>query len=253
MDNFAALQWQWEMGVTDIIGTRPYNWLAPIPAAVTENKFVPNNNITALPLQRAPASSPVADLSGVASLGDLRSALESFEGLSLRKTATRLVFGEGVAKPDIMIIGEAPGADEDRQGRPFVGASGQLLDKMLAAIGASRATNTYITNVIHWRPPGNRSPTPQEITIALPFVQKHIELIRPKVLMVMGGVAAKAMFDISDGITRARGRWMDYALPDGTTIPALITFHPAYLLRAPQQKALAWQDLQSLQARLGNI
>jgi len=122
---------------------------------------------------------------------------------------------------------------------------------MLAAIGLSRATNSYITNVINWRPPGNRQPTPQEIALSLPYLQKHIELLAPEFLLVVGGTSAKALFNIEQGITRARGQWMNYILPDGKSVPALITFHPAYLLRSPAQKALAWRDLLALQARLG--
>jgi DNA polymerase len=187
----------------------------------------------------------------VTTLDELQAAIAAFDGLQIKATANHLVFGEGAARPRVVFVGEAPGVDEDRLGRPFVGVSGQLLDKMLASIGLSRADNAYITNVIHWRPPNNRPPTPQEITLSLPFVRKHIALLNPEFMVVLGGSAAKAMLDIQEGITRARGGWRDYVCDSGKVIPTLVMFHPAYLLRAPAQKALAWRDLLALKARLG--
>ena len=149
-----------------------------------------------------------------------------------------------------MLVGEAPGADEDRLGKPFVGVSGQLLDRMLAAIELDRET-VYISNVINWRPPGNRSPSSSEIAVCMPFIQCHIELIKPDILLFVGGVAAKALMETSQGITRLRGRWMEYQ-SDGLekAIPSMAIFHPAYLLRSPAQKALAWKDLQAIRARI---
>lgn len=185
---------------------------------------------------------------------ELKAALEEFKGLSLKRTATQMVFCDGNPKAKIMLVGEAPGADEDRVGKPFVGLSGQLLDKMLASIGLSREENVYISNVINWRPPGNRSPTDAEIALSLPFIQRHIELINPQVVLFAGGVAAKALMQTATGITRLRGKWAEHKT-DGLAapIPALPMLHPAYLLRSPLEKRLAWQDLLKLKAKLREL
>ena len=149
-----------------------------------------------------------------------------------------------------MIVGEAPGADEDRIGRPFVGRAGQLLDRMLAAIGLDRTT-VQITNVIYWRPPGNRKPTTAEIAACLPFVLRHIALANPRVLVLCGGTAASALLPVSDGITRLRGRWFELAVPGlDKPVPTLPMFHPAFLLRTPERKREAWRDLLAVKARL---
>jgi DNA polymerase len=185
-----------------------------------------------------------------ASLEDLKAALARYDGVSLRKTATNLVFADGNPKAEIMLVGEAPGADEDRQGLPFVGVSGQLLDRMMAAIGYDRTT-FYITNVCFWRPPGNRKPTEAELAAQQPFVLRHIELVRPKVLVLVGGSSAQMLLGTTEGITRLRGKWFDYR-SDGLDlpIPALPIFHPAYLLRQPELKREAWRDLLKLRVRL---
>lgn len=189
----------------------------------------------------------------VRDLAALREALAQFDGCALKKTATNLVFADGNPEAEIMLIGEAPGADEDRQGKPFVGVSGQLLDRMMAAIGFDRST-FYITNVCFWRPPGNRKPTEAELAAQLPFVTRHIELIKPKVLVLVGGSSAQGLLGLNDGITRLRGRWFDYASPDlGAPIPAIPIFHPAYLLRQPGLKREAWRDLLKLKARLDGL
>ena len=254
MDSFNALRWQWEMGATDFVGNEAVEWfraVAPIPPAAMAQ---PNQFAASVPVVELVSvpPAPVMDLSSVQTLEDLRAAIEKFDRLEIKKTATQVVFGEGAVPPRVLFIGEAPGADEDAQGRPFVGVSGQLLDKMLAAIKLSRTENAYITNVIHWRPPGNRQPTPQETTLSMPFVRRHIALLKPEFMVVLGGSAAKAVLDVSEGITRIRGQWRDYVCESGRVIPTLIMFHPAYLLRAPNQKALAWKDLQALQSRLEN-
>jgi DNA polymerase len=246
MDNFAALQWQWEMGITDFVGQQPHDWHSMPKLA--ENLII-SQELTTIAAAAVPIQSNI-DLSHVNDLSALRTAIQNFDGLQIKKTATQMVFGEGADKPRVMVIGEAPGADEDRQGRPFVGAAGQLLDKMLAAINLSRETNCYITNVMNWRPPGNRSPTPQEVALSVIFLRKHIAIMQPEFLMIAGGVPAKALFNITQGITRVRGEWMDYDCDSGKKIPAIIMFHPAYLLRVPAQKAVTWQDLQTLQQRL---
>lgn len=178
----------------------------------------------------------------------LQALLECFEGCSLKHTATRLVFADGNPQARLMLVGEAPGRDEDIEGKPFVGRSGKLLDRMLSAIGIDR-TSAYIANVVPWRPPGNRTPTPQETSICLPFIRRQIELANPDVLVCLGGPSAQTLLGIKDGITKARGRWMDY--DTGTrVIPALATFHPAYLLRTPLGKRMAWRDMLAIQQRL---
>ncbi len=176
-------------------------------------------------------------------LEELRNLVENFDMCPLKKTATNTVFSDGNSKAKIMVIGEAPGADEDRQGLPFVGLSGKLLDRMFAAIGLDRTT-IYITNIIPWRPPGNRQPTLSETNLCLPFVQRHIELVSPEFLILVGGTAAKSILQTTEGIMKLRGRWLTYQTPImAKPIETLATFHPAYLLRAPGQKRLAWLDL----------
>jgi len=199
----------------------------------------------------APPDVAVADTralaAGCTDLAALRAAMENFEGSSLRETATRLVFADGNPAAPLMLIGEAPGADEDRQGKPFVGQSGQLLDRMLGAIGRDR-TSVYIANVVPWRPPGNRKPMPAEISLLLPFLERHIELAAPRVLLMVGAVAAGALLGTTEGITRTRGRWFDWR-----GIPALATYHPAYLLRQPAAKGDVWRDFLDLASRLDSI
>ena len=176
-------------------------------------------------------------------LASLRAALARFDGVSLSRTATNLVFADGNPAAKVMLVGEAPGADEDRLGLPFVGVSGQLLDRMMASIGLDR-TNFYITNVCFWRPPGNRKPTDIELAAQKPFVERHIELVAPKILILVGAAAAQGLLGTTEGITRLRGRWFQYRLGEnGPTIPTLPIFHPAYLLRQPAQKRETWRDL----------
>ncbi|HUH86314.1 MAG TPA: uracil-DNA glycosylase, partial [Stellaceae bacterium] len=185
------------------------------------------------------------------SLAELEAAVRAFEGCALKRTATSTVFAEGVARAEIMVIGEAPGADEDRLGKPFVGRSGQLLDRMLAAIGLSRHQNAYITNVLFWRPPGNRKPTSEELAACLPFVWRHIALLGPKLVLMCGGTATSALLARADGIMRLRGRWFDLEIEEfGSKVPALATYHPSFLLRAPARKGEAWRDLLALQTKL---
>ena len=183
-----------------------------------------------------------------ASLEELRTLLERFDGCALKSTATRLVFADGNPKARIMFVGEAPGRDEDLEGLPFVGRSGRLLDLMMAAIGLDR-TSAYIANVIPWRPPGNRDPSPQETQICLPFIRRQIELVDPDVLVCLGKPSSQAVLDVKDGIMKTRGKWIDYNT--GTRkIRAMATFHPAYLLRQPIYKRLTWQDLRSVKKAL---
>lgn len=187
---------------------------------------------------------------GAATLEALEMALRGFDGCSLKATATKLCFYRGAASARLMLIGEAPGRDEDIEGKPFVGRAGQLLDKMLGAIGLTEA-DVHITNIVYWRPPGNRTPTPQEALACRPFLERQIELVKPEFIVAVGGAAAKEVFGVADGIMRLRGKWRDITVA-GRPIPAIATLHPAYLLRAPAAKQLAWLDLLSLKARLGN-
>lgn len=196
---------------------------------------------------------------GCADLDQLREAVRSFDGCALKKTAISTVFAEGSRNADLMIMGEAPGADEDRQGLPFVGRSGALLDRMLAAVGRDRRSEdheagAYISNMIPWRPPGNRAPNDAEIAVCLPFALRHIALKRPKALLLVGGTSAKALLQTEQGIMRLRGKWASLTVPGlEEPIPVLPTFHPAYLLRQPAQKRQVWADLLSLQAKLTSM
>jgi uracil-DNA glycosylase len=182
------------------------------------------------------------------SLEELHALLESFEGCGLKKTASRLVFADGRPGARVMLVGEAPGADEDREGLPFVGRSGQLLDRLLSSIGLSRQ-DVYIANIVPWRPPGNRTPTPQETAACLPFIQRQIALAAPEFLICLGGPSAQTLLQQREGVLKLRGRWFDYACGD-RIIKALPTLHPAYLLRQPLQKRMAWRDMLLLKAAL---
>ena len=182
------------------------------------------------------------------SLAELRTILDRFEGCALRATATQLVFADGNPHARVMFVGEAPGRDEDVEGLPFVGRSGKLLDRMLAAIGLDR-TSVYIANIVAWRPPGNRTPTPQESAICLPFILRQIELVDPDVLVCLGGPSSQTLLNIKDGILKSRGRW--FSFHTGTReIRAIATLHPAYLLRQPLQKRLAWRDFLGIKKAL---
>jgi uracil-DNA glycosylase len=183
-----------------------------------------------------------------ASLEDLRACLDSFDGCNLKLTAKKLVFADGNPAAKLMFVGEAPGRDEDLQGKPFVGRSGQLLDSMLDAIGLDRSS-AYIANVVPWRPPGNRTPTPQETEICKPFIQRQIELVNPDILVFLGAASAKTLLGVQEGIRKMRGRWMSYPTKGGE-ISVIATYHPAYLLRSPLEKRLAWRDFLSIKARL---
>ncbi|TWH35968.1 MULTISPECIES: uracil-DNA glycosylase [unclassified Aminobacter] len=187
------------------------------------------------------------------SLDELCELLRNFDGCNLKLTAKNLVFADGNPQPDVMLVGEAPGRDEDIEGLPFVGRSGRLLDAMLAAIGVSRKTNAYIANVVPWRPPGNRTPTPLETEICRPFIERQIELARPKILVALGGPSAKVLLHANEGILRLRGNWKVHRTASGVEIPTMPTLHPAYLLRNPAHKKLAWRDLLEIAARLDQM
>ncbi|HEY0236671.1 MAG TPA: uracil-DNA glycosylase [Afipia sp.] len=216
----------------------PLQRAAPMPAPRAEIAPLPDAAI-----ESARALAPKA-----ASLDELRSLLEAFDGCALKTTATKLVFADGNPKARIMFVGEAPGRDEDIQGLPFVGRSGKLLDLMLAAIGLDR-TSVYIANIVPWRPPGNRDPSPQETQMCLPFIKRQIELVDPDVLVCLGKPSSQAVLELKDGIMKTRGRWHSYDTGK-RKIRAMATFHPAFLLRQPASKRLAWQDMRAAKKAL---
>src|SRR5438477_2410871 len=262
----ALLEWQIAMGADEAIGETAPTRLAPRPPQiVAEARPAPPMPRTAAPPGApsivAPPGALAESLAEAAqSARRLAATAETIEALAglvagfddcpLKRTATKTVFIDGNPAAPLLFLGEAPGADEDRIGRPFVGRAGQLLDRMLAAIGLDRGT-VQITNVIYWRPPGNRKPTTAEIAACLPFVLRHIALANPKVLVLCGGTAASALLPVSDGITRLRGRWFELAVPGlDKPVPTLPMFHPAFLLRTPERKREAWRDLLALKAKL---
>jgi DNA polymerase len=255
---------QSRLGATDREPERPAGTLRPshglaersapaprtAPAVITKPAG-PRSDFAKLgPMDQAAIENARDSARNAGTLAELQAALGRYDGISLRKTATNLVFADGNPEAGVMLVGEAPGADEDRQGLPFVGVSGQLLDRMMAAIGLDRST-FYITNVCFWRPPGNRKPTEAELAAQAPFAIRHIELVRPRVLVLVGGSSAQMLLGTSDGITRLRGRWFEYRSEGlDAAIPALPIFHPAYLLRQPELKREAWRDLLKLKSRL---
>ncbi len=258
----ALLRWQVEMGADEAIAEAPVNRLAvPPPPASADRAAKPSLPPSAPAIAASPpaafADSPGEAAqsarflaAGAQTLAELEAAISGFEGCALKRTATNTVIADGNPAAPVMIIGEAPGADEDRIGRPFVGRAGQLLDRMLAAIGLGRQ-DVLITNAIYWRPPGNRTPTADEIAACLPFVLRQVALVRPKVLVLAGGTAARALLPPGPGITRLRGRWFDLAIPGlDRPVPTLPMFHPSFLLRTPERKREAWHDLLALRARL---
>ncbi len=257
----ALLRWYVDMGVDIALDTEPHDRFAEASAQQAAADMTP-----AVPLPGAKASParPAGDALALSadaairsaretaaaarSLDELRAALERFDACALKATATHLVFSDGNPAARVMIVGEAPGAEEDRSGRPFSGRSGQLLDRMLRAIGLDRS-QVYIANVVPWRPPGNRTPTPQEVAACLPFTARQIALVDPDILVCLGGAAAQALLPAKDGILRLRGRRFDYDT-GARTIPAMPMLHPAYLLRQPAHKKLAWRDLIALRKAL---
>ena len=275
----ATLQWLVEAGADEAIGETPVDRLAapgtrraepapaekaspgpasapaPRPAANPAPGPAPRPAVKPAPgaalASTEAALSSARDLARAAgNLEELKAALDAFEGCALKQHAMNLVFADGNPKARVMVIGEGPGAEEDRRGLPFVGVSGRLLDRMLAGIGLDR-TSAYITNVLFWRPPGNRTPTGTEIAACLPFVERHIELVDPEVLLLAGGISAKTLLGRSEGILKLRGHWAHYQHAGmARPIPALASLHPAYLLRQPAQKRLAWRDFLALKEAL---
>jgi uracil-DNA glycosylase len=243
--SLAALAWQVDLGVTEPVTDAPvnrYELVAEVPKAAVPVAQVAVPTIT----QGVDAVAVAQAMAGAAqTLEDLRSALGAYDHCALKRGARNLVFADGNPAAQVLILGEAPGRDEDREGKPFVGRAGQLLDRMFAAIGLSRESGVYITNVLPWRPPENRDPTVEEVAMMRPFVERHIALVQPKVIVVMGNTPLACLFH-EKGIMRARGIWRE-----ALGLPVLPMTHPAYLLRQPEAKREAWADLQALQARLG--
>lgn len=275
-DALALLHWYAEAGVDDAMEDAAVNYFtlaetetkpirkpaAPAPSASTEALYASADAAKpAAPRSTAPAyatkatASIVAEATKIAaectSIDDLRKAVEAFDGCPLKKLASKTVFADGTAGADVMLIGEAPGEEEDRQGIPFCGANGQLLDRMLASIGLNRNQNTYISHAVFWRPPGNRNPNPDELEICRPFIEKHIALAKPKLLILVGGVAAKSLLGATEGIMRLRARSHHYHndMLD-KPLPAYVLFQPSYLLQQPAHKAHAWKDLLTIKQHL---
>lgn len=257
----AALDWYRAVGVDFAVGEEPVDRFAA-SAVPSRARVAPQASIVSAPTTPAAAPPPAAALSlpadpaettalaaGARTLDELRALMDAYEGCTLKKRATQLVFADGNPDAEIMLVGEGPGEQEDLQGKPFVGRAGQLLDRMLAAIGLDR-TKVYIANMVPWRPPGNRDPSPEEMALCTPFLLRQVELVAPRVLVTLGNVPTKSLFQTSNGITRMRGQWRDLTVGNHP-VRALATLHPAYLLRTPASKALAWQDMLSLKQAIG--
>lgn len=269
MDDLAALRWLVEAGADEAIGETPLDRFAALPpppsAAAPAAKapvraaLVPSAPVAAPPTLAAPQPAAQAELAARAAataaqtLAELQAALAAFEGCALKATATHLVFADGNPAAPLMLMGDAPRADDDRAGTPFSGDMGVLLDRMLAAIGLGRS-GVYIANTIPWRPPADRQPTAAEVAACLPFARRHIALARPKLLVLFGELAARSLLGTSEGIIRLRGRWKSYedpALP--APIPVLATYHPWYLLKQPLQKRDSWSDLLSIKQKIAEL
>jgi uracil-DNA glycosylase len=263
MDKRAILEWHAEMGVDETVGEAPVDQLAASKAKAasperetttdSKPKPVPASN----PLHHSPSSAAatarvLADQCHT--LAELEAAVRGFDGCALKKTASKTVFCDGNPTAKVMVIGEAPGAQEDIQGIPFCGPSGQLLDKVFASIGLTRADSLYISNTVFWRPPGNRQPSPEETAICLPFVEKHIALINPKLLVLSGGTATNTLMQKDQSISRLRGRLYEYSnVYLQKPVQTVLTYHPSYLMRSPSQKRLAWQDMLMIKSHLEKL
>jgi DNA polymerase len=269
-ETLSVLRWLIDAGADEAVAEAPADRFAPAqtqarplriatpataPAAAPPVRVSTTANAAeAVSLGTAPGAARALAAS-CTSLTELKSALENFDGCELKRTATKTVFADGNPASRIMFIGEAPGRDEDIQGLPFVGRAGKLLDRMLAAIDLDR-TKVYIVNVLPWRPPQNRDPSPEEAAVCLPFLRRHIELMRPELLVLLGAVSARHVIGASEGIMRTRGKWDVYLMvtTEGTrSIPVMPTLHPAYLLRQPAAKRLAWRDLLSVAEKIEQL
>jgi uracil-DNA glycosylase family 4 len=241
----ALLAWYEAMGVDEAIAEAPVDCFA---GAAARTSLTPPRVTPAARHPLAAKSNGGLPPAQAATLAELQALAGAFEGCALKRTAKSLCFARGRENARLMLIGEAPGRDEDLQGKPFVGRAGQLLDRMLDAIGLNEE-HVYITNTVYWRPPGNRTPTPEEVEACAPFLARQIELLSPHVLVLLGGAAAKNILGVVEGIMRLRGKWLNYA-SSGRDIPTLATLHPAFLLRNPEHKRLAWRDLLMVKERL---
>lgn len=275
----ALLDWYLAVGVDEAIGEEAIDRFRapdPIPppqptyaepAAAPQQRVVHVREALARPAPRPDAQAPTADVNlgraltearalaaAAEDLAALEAAIAGFDACPLKATANRTVIRDGILGAPVLVVGEAPGQEEDRLGKPFVGPAGQMLDRMLGAIGLSRDKNVLITNIIFWRPPANRKPTPQEVALCVPFVRRLIDLAQPKLVLLAGATAAQALLDRTDGISRLRGQWFDQSTEsNGQIIPTLATYHPSYLLRSPAQKRDAWKDLMIFQDRLKSL
>ena len=252
-----------EWGVDETITEEPINWFSETDNITIKQDTIPKISSNTLTSSTPSQSTPLASLQenievalkladNCKNLTDLNAAILEFDGCSLKKTASNTVFSDGNPDSSIMIIGEAPGGDEDRIGKPFVGETGQLLDLMFAAIDMKRETDFYITNMLPWRPPGNRKPTESECELCLPFIKKHIELFEPNLIICIGGTSACALLNTKNGITKLRGKWQEYIV-GGNTVPIIPIFHPAYLIRQPQFKKQTWHDLLAIKAKASEL
>jgi len=243
----AALDWYRAAGVDVAVGDEPVDRFAT-SAVVPPKRVLPGAAPPPVPAPAAPLAADPSETRALAqaapSLEALRAAMDAYDGCALKHRATQLCFSDGNPEAQIMLVGEGPGEQEDKQGKPFVGRGGQLLDKMLGAIGLDR-TKVFIVNMVPWRPPGNRNPTPDELALCTPFVERQVELVNPKLLVTLGNVPTQSLFATSQGITRMRGNWKTLTIGNWTG-PALPTLHPAFLLRTPGAKAQAWKDMLSL-------
>lgn len=267
----AALDWYRAVGVDLAVGEEPVDRFATSAAAPRRSSPIPPPAgqpaaalIAAPRLQRGGDSPPVAPAlvtsltadpaetraiaAAAPTLEALRAAMDAYEGCTLKKRATQLCFADGNPEAEIMLVGEGPGEQEDLVGKPFVGRAGQLLDRMLAAIGLDRS-KVYIANMVPWRPPGNRDPSPEELALCTPFLVRQVELVAPKFVVTLGNVPTKSLFQTGNGITRMRGQWKELDIGNHR-VRTLATLHPAYLLRSPASKALAWRDMLSLRAAI---
>lgn len=282
MDIHTALRWHHDIGCDEAIADEPLDWASFQPNAALRQRAMMSQSPSdgqrpgpASDLRSSPAARPASRYQPLAETGfnspigaseagveararavaaqdlaSLEAALRAFDGCPLKATAMNTVFGDGNPAASVMLIGEAPGEDEDRLGKPFVGVSGKLLDRMLGKIGLDR-DSVYISNILPWRPPGNRSPTAAEIAACLPFLERHVALVAPRILISLGGTSAKTLLNRSEGITRLRGRWFEASIPGvANPLPLLPMLHPAYLLRNPIAKRDAWHDLLSLKQKL---
>lgn len=260
-----ALQWYLDHGVDEVVGDDAVDRTKMPELVKSEPEPVLNEPSTITPMSnpadlRGAAESKKQALelvSNVQTLDELKEAIREFDGLAIKKTAMNMVFADGNPDANVMLVGEAPGADEDRQGKPFVGQSGQLLDVILSHIGLDRHAkdaqeSVYISNIVNWRPPGNRTPSQSEMDISSVFIRKHIALIQPKLLILCGGISAKTLLKRDESISKLRGRWHDYEC-EGKVIPAIATYHPAYLLRTPAQKGKVWQDMLDCKKRMKDL